>query len=169
MTSESLKGDGWGWQALVKQARNRLVERGWPIPNKPQTDIKILELPEDVGGVSDLALGNLGFRLQGWYSYAAAELAFAQAELAAAVEFFDVKLGDKMHQVSGKAEKREVKEIVRSLAISQSADLKRFLVVKTQLDQRARSIAGLVQSLEIRCRAVQNEQIRRASERKVER
>lgn len=159
--------EGWGWQTLVKAARQRLVDNGWPIPKKPVIDPSTLELPEDVESINSIALANLGLRLQSWYSYTTSELAFASAELSAAVEFFEIKLGDRMHVTSGNLEKKEVKEVLRSLAIAQSPDLKQFVVIKTQLDQRVQDIGGLVKSLDIRCRAIQNEQIRRATEKKV--
>lgn len=155
------------WQTLVQAARQKIVDQGWPIPKKPAAPLNTLEIPNDIETLSSVQLANLMIRLGAWYSYGTAQLSFANAELAAAEEYFALQLGERMYAVSDALDKREVKEILRAKAITGSVNLRKFMDICTQLDQRARAVQGLVTGLEIQCRMLQSEQIRRASENKL--
>ena len=160
--------DAWSWTNIAGKAREALVAQGWPIPRRPQTSIDLLSLPEDVDKVGDLQLANLTLRLQAWYAYATSHLAFTRAEESALSEAFEVRLGVEMDKVQRESERRQVKEMIRGVAIHGSSELAQWHDRLNTLTQSVGILEGFVASLRIQCEALNNEQIRRASARKME-
>ncbi len=155
------------WEILVRKARQKLQDGGYPIPRKPQVDITNLSVPEDVETLGAIPLANLLLQYQGWYAYSTAQLAFARSDMAAFDEFYEVQLGQKMHSISMHEEGRPVKDILKALAV-RDEPLRSLMVKKVELSQRVQMIDGLVQSLAIQCKALTNEQIRRHAAQKLD-
>lgn len=154
------------WEQIVATTRKRLVDAGYPIPVKPKTPVTELVIPEDIEALNPVRLANLLLRLHGWYAYATAQLAFFRAELSAFNEFYDVTLGQKMAGISAASESRQVKEVLKALALQQEP-LNHMFTKRVELEQRTKLVEGLVQSLDIQTRALTNEQIRRHAAQKV--
>ena len=163
------KGDtSWGWRKVVDEARQRLVDRGFPILAKPQNNLDDLGFIEAVETVSPIALANMTMRHQAWFSYVTVEHAFARAELRALEEILDVMLGERMHEIGRTADGRVVKDVLRSLAIVGDDKLKMWFRRRIELEQNDRLLEGLTRGLEIRVRALEGEGIRRAVAQKIE-
>ena len=160
--------DQWTWRTALAQATQRLADRGLVRLNRPVHEYKDLGELEDIEKVTDLALANMLFRYQAWYSYASVELSYAEVELASFDEVFEVKVAAKMHIVAKTQEGRVLKDVLRSLAINSDEELKGGLRSKIEYEQSVGLLRGLVRGLDIRCRALEQESIRRASARKVE-
>jgi hypothetical protein len=143
-----------------------LVSVGYPIPVKPKTPINDLQLPEDVEALNPIQLANLLMRLQAWYAYSTAQLAFARAELHAFDEYFSIELGDKMNSLASLTEGRPTKDVLKALALKTTA-VGAMFTRKLGLEQRAELIEGMVQSLSIQCKALTTEQIRRHAAQKL--
>ena len=155
------------WETLVRSAREKLHDAGYPIPKKPKVALEALVVPEDVEQLGAIQLANLLLQYQGWFSYATAQLAFARSDAAAFDEFYEVELGKKMHSISIHADSRPVKEVLKALAVEYNP-LKGLHRKKVELGMRSSMIDGLVQSLGIQCRALTNEQIRRHAAQKID-
>lgn len=154
------------WVSIIKDARQRIIDVGYPIPAKPSTQITDLQLPDDVESVNPIQLANLLIRLQAWYAYSTAQLAFSRAELRAFEEYYDIELGDKMHSIAIHADGRPTKDVLKALAIKQDP-LHSMFIRKLSLEQRSQLIEGMVQSLSIQVKALTTEQIRRHSAQKL--
>lgn len=156
------------WKALVNEARERLQKDGYLIPTRPVTPLEELSIPTDIDQLGDVPLGNLSMKYMAWHAFATASMSFAHAELAACQEAFEVALGDQMWQMSQQIDGHPTKDTLRAITITAHGELKEWHQEVQRLDQRARSVQGLVQGLAIQCRALESEGIRRASVRKVE-
>ena len=159
---------GWDWKAAVDKARRDIVEQGFPTLGKPTTPLVELGAIEQVEGISSVQLSNMSIRHQAWYSYVTVEYAAAHAELRALEEVLEVKLGEQMYTLGKVQDGRVVKDVLRAVAISQSEELRALVRRKVELEQRDRLLEGLAKGLEIRCRALESESIRRISAQKVE-
>ncbi len=154
------------WEQIIEQARRGLIDAGYPIPTRPKATLENLHLPEDVEAVSSVQLANLLLRLHAWYAYGTAQLAFSRAEFAALDDYFATELGSHMHVLSETVDGRPTKDVLKALALKTPV-LNRLGAQKTILDQRVRLIEGMVKSLEIQCRALTTEQIRRHAAQKL--
>ena len=154
------------WEQIISQARQGLVDAGYPIPRKPLASLESLQLPDDVEALGGAQLANILMRLHGWYAYGTAQLAFARAEFTAVSEYFEIELGVKMYSLSLSTDGRPTKDILKALAL-RSNPLNRVAAQKAVLDQRVRLTEGMVKSLEIQCKALTTEQIRRSVAQKV--
>ena len=154
------------WEQIIAQARKSLIDAGYPIPKKPQVAVETLQLPEDVEALGSVQIANILMRLHAWYAYGTAQLAFARAELTAVSEYLEVEIGVKMHSLSLSIDGRPTKDILKSLAV-RSSPLNRVVAQRSVLDQRVRLTEGMVKSLEIQCRALTTEQIRRSVAQKL--
>lgn len=161
------KTDQMGWEEIVAQARKNLIDHGYPIPQRPIAELDSLVMPEDLDNIKAIPLANLTIRLQGWYAFVTTRVAFSRAELAACTEYFEMKLGQRMHLKSQHLEGRPVKEILRALALEDES-IKELNFRRTEIEQRTRTLEGLMQGLEIQCKALGSEQIRRAAAQKIE-
>lgn len=155
------------WEFLVRKARKKLQDAGYPIPQKPTASVNQLSVPTDVEGLGAIPLANLLLQYQGWYAYSTAQLAFARSDMAAFDEFYEVQLGQKMHSIASNSDGRPVKDILKALAVKDDP-LRSLMIKKVELSQRVQMIDGLVQSLAIQCRALTNEQIRRHAAQKLD-
>lgn len=155
----------WSYQDLVKEARQRVAN--WPVPKKPETPLENLEIPEDIDSLGSIALGNLAIRLSRWAAYVSTELAFAKAEYATYLELFEIRLGKAMYYTGKTMDGRPVKEVVKGVAL-EDPELAKAHTIKLKLELRVHTIEGLLNGLQIQCKALEGEQIRRASLRKLE-
>ena len=158
----------WTWRRALEQAYERLSERGIQRMPRPSHEYKDLGEVEEVERLGDVALANMMVRTQSWYSYATSELAYAKAAQAGFDEIYEVVLGTQMNRVSKTSDSRIVKDVLKSLAIDGDENLKSHHRSRVEHLQMVMLLEGTVKSLEIRCRALEGEQIRRASQRKVE-
>lgn len=160
---------GWSWRKVVDGAREKLRSQGFPQPIRPTKDLEDLGSIEAIEALSGIALANLTVRHQAWYSYTTVEFAYSHAALKALEEILEIKLGERMHQVVAGVEGRApIKDVQRALAIAGDDGLKAWFRKKVELEQQDRLLEGTVKGLEIRCRALESEQIRRAMAQKIE-
>ena len=158
----------WSWRQAVEIARERLASRGLKPLAKPTLELETLVFPESVESFSGIALANLSLRYQSWYSYATVELGTLNAERTSFRELFDIKLGEKMHEMAERSTDRMTKDVLRAISIQADTELKTGVRQLIELDQQACLLEALVKGLEIRCRALENEAIRRATAQKLE-
>ncbi len=158
--------EGWGWNKVVTETKQALEDQGLPMVSKPVNAMP--EFLNDVEKANSIQLANMAIRHQGWYSYATTELAISASRLKSFEEIYEVKLGEAMYHESTKHDSRITKEVLKSLVISQDNDIKIGFRRKVELDNRNRLLEGLVKGLEIRCKSLESEQIRRATIMKVE-
>lgn len=161
-------GKGWTWHESAIQAKRRLAERGFgktPPPAHRYRDLGEIEAIEQLG---DHALANMSTRHLAWYAYATEQLAEAKSEHASLNEMFEMMLGNEMARVAKTDTGRMVKDVLRGVAIDRSEDLKKVFRRHLELMQDVQLLEGAVKSLEIRCRALEAEAIRRASSRRVD-
>ncbi len=154
------------WVGVIRQARQRLVDVGYPIPAKPTTPVDDLQLPEEVESLSSVQLANLLMRLNAWHAYSTAQLAFARAELNAFGAYYELELGNKMNSIADASDGRPTKDVLKALAIKQSP-INELFGRKIVMEQRSQLIEGMVQSLSIQCKALTTEQIRRHAAQKL--
>ncbi len=154
------------WEQIIAQARQGLIDAGYPIPRKPQASIESLQLPEDVEQLGSVQVANILMRLHAWYAYGTAQLSFARAEFTAVAEYYETELGVKMQSLSLTTDGRPTKDMLKALAL-RTNPLNRLAAQKTVLDQRVRLTEGMVKSLEIQCKALTTEQIRRSVAQKL--
>ena len=165
----TLVSSEWTWKKALDQAEARLKSRGIERLAQPEHEYKDLGTIEDIADVGDVHLANLLFRHQVWYSYVTVEMAYARASLASFDEIYDVFLGEAMHNTSKTQDSRVVKEVLKSISIQGNEPLKNWHRGKVEYMQSYTLLEGMVKSLEIRCKALESESIRRASTRRVER
>lgn len=160
---------GWSWKTVVEQARKSLAQKGFPQPTQPTSELEDLGTIENIENLVGLALANLTIRYHAWYSYATVELAYTHAANKALDEILDIRIGREMHILANRGEgPKPTKEVLRALAIDGNEGLKAWFRKKVQGDQQVRLLEGTVKGLEIRCRALESEQIRRATAQKLE-
>ena len=159
---------GYDWRAAVDAARQRLHDKGFPLPKKPNTPLSELDMPEDMENVTVMDLTNLKLRLSRWYAFATASLAFARAEYSAAHEALEVQLGEKMFQLKKTTSGQISKELLKGEILMKNDDLADLWREGQALEQRMLTLSGLVDSLQIEVNELQSEQIRRYAARKME-
>lgn len=168
MTLENEDKAQYTWRRSVEQAHERLVARGlkrFPEPVHAYDDLGEIENITELG---DIKLADMAMRLNSWYSYSTVELAYKKAAYASLEEIYEVLVGEAMYQGSLTNNLRVVKDVLRSMSIQNSDTLRYWHRQKIDLMQDVQLLEGTVKGLEIRCRAVESEQIRRASQRRVE-
>ena len=160
--------DQWTWRRSLERAYERLEAKGikrLPQPIYEYRDLGEIERVEQLG---EEALANMMIRYLAWYSYVTVEYAYAKAAYSSFDEIYEVLLGETMHNISKTQDGRVVKDVLKSLAIQSNEQLKECHRVRVENMQMMQILEGMVKSLEIRSRAIESEQIRRASVRKVE-
>ena len=158
----------WTWREAVREATARLDSKGLTIPKKPVSDYESLSDIVNLEGLSDQKLANLMGRCYAWYSYATVEMAYSKAKLISFDEIYEVMLGKEMHRLGRTQEGRVVKDVLRSMAIMQSDNLRACHRLRIELQLNCQMLEGLVRGLEIQSKALESESIRRASERRLE-
>ena len=156
------------WRRAVNAAHERLKGKGISRLAQPMHEYQDLGNIEAIDKVHDVALANMLTRHQAWYSYATTELAFSNAELYCLDEIYDVLIGEEMYKISLTKDGRPTKDVLKSLAIQGNEVLKYWHRRKMDLGQDVKLLEGMVSGLSIRCRALESESIRRASQRRVE-
>ncbi len=167
LSTDAPPEDAWSWRKVVTDARTKLEAQGFPMLPQPVNALDGLGFIEDVEQVNAIALANMTVRHQAWFSYATTEYGVAHAELRAFEEILDVKLGEEMHKLAKQEGARVVKDVLKAMAIAGDEGIRNGFRRKVELEQRDRRLEGLVKGLEIRCRALESEQIRRATAAKV--
>ena len=152
------------WQEIVKNSREKMA--AFPLPRRPRSEVDDLEVPDDVEGLSGIQLANLLLALQSWYAYSTAQLAFVRSDLAAFEELFEVKLGLKMRTLTLQEEVKHTKDVLKAMALS-TEPMSSLLLKKIDLTQRVTMLEGFTKSLEIQCKALTGEQIRRHAAQKL--
>ena len=160
--------ENWSWRRVTADARQRLIDKGYPLLPQPKSSLDELGYVEDVEALSGPALANMTVRHQAWYAYLTTQLAVVSAELTALEEILEVLLGERMHEIGQTMDKREVKDVLKALAIQRDDVIKGWFRRKMELVQDSVLLGGTVKGLEIRCRGLESEQIRRATVLKVE-
>jgi hypothetical protein len=160
--------NGWDWKAAVEESRQKLVDKGMPLPRKPKVDLESMSFPTDITDVKDLALANMMIRFSAWYAYATSSLAFAKAEQAAITEVFDINLGERMFKLSKEVEGRPAKDLLKGKVLMTDEALIDMQSVKLRADQNVHNLSGLVAGLDIQVNALRSEQIRRVAAHKIE-
>ena len=168
MNKETVAQD-WTWKRSVEQAQQRLAAKGLTRLPQPVYQYQDLGEIESIERLNEVDLANMQVRNSAWYSYVAVELAYAKAAFSAFEEMYDVLLGVEMNNINKHREGRMLKDVLQSLAVQGNENLKKSFQKRLDMLQDVTLLEGMVKGLEIRCRAVENESIRRASVRKLER
>ena len=167
LSTSDAPADAWGWRKVVTEARTKLEAQGFPMLPQPVNALDDLGFIEDVEAVNAIPLANMTVRHQAWFSYATTEYGVAHAEFKAFEEILEVKLGEEMHKLAKAEGSRVVKDVLKAMAIAGDEGLRNGFRKRVELEQRDRRLEALVKGLEIRCRALESEQIRRATAAKV--
>lgn len=168
MVEQRADEEQWTWRKAVLLAEQRLAERGLTRFQQPQHEYRDLGEVEKIERVGAEALANMMTRHLAWYSYAMVELAYAKAGLHVLDEIYSVQLAEEMNALSKTQDTRILKDVLKGMAINQSEPLKRAVRRRMERQSEVELLEGTVKGLEIRCRALEAEQIRRHSARKVE-
>ena len=159
----------WTWKRSVEQAQQRLAARGLARLPQPIYQYQDLGEIESIESLNEVNLSNMMIRNSSWYSFATVELAYAKSEFSSFEEIYQVLLGEEMNDINQHREGRILKDVLQSLAVQGNEDLKAAFQKRVDMLQNMQLLEGMVKGLEIRCKAIENESIRRASVRKLER
>lgn len=113
----------WSVAAVSRDAMGLLTEHGFPQMARPEGYGQSYQFPTNVDILSDRDLGSLQLRLAGWLTYLLQVLAREDIELGAFETVYDIKLGAAMQVASVRSDKRVVKDVLRAVTITDSADL----------------------------------------------
>ena len=158
----------WDWRVAASEARERLERRGLRVWERPDHAYEDLGEVQAVDQLTDDLLAAQLFKHQVWYSYATTEWAIAKANVAHLTEVFEVKLADEVYELLRSVPAKATKDVIRGVAIQSNKGLGEFHGQLLSLRQDEQLLAGVVQGLQIRCRALESESIRRTAARKVE-
>ena len=165
---ENSNGGEWVWSDAVRKAQERLEKRGLIRLPKPQYKYMDLGEIDNIEEIGDIMLANMMVRYLSWYSFSTVELAYAGATAAALDEMYSIKQSEVMDNISKNRDTKILKDVLKGMSVYKDDDLQILFQQKMEVDQVVRLLEGTVKGLEIRCRALENESIRRATARKVE-
>ncbi len=161
--------NSFDWRAAVDEARKVLVDKGFPIPKKPDIALSEMVYPTDIAGVNDIPLANLCARFNAWYAFATTSVAFKKAEYAALDEVFEVNVAERIYALGKTFDgKTPAKDVLRGEILTTDEDMAVLFTQRIKLGQEIQTLEGLTKGLEIQVWSLRDEQIRRASARKLE-